>query len=115
MIHNVTIPFSFDTGPIEDKIARVGEAEVSKAIGDSVTKAIEAHITSKYPKYTYGYSHSDDVNWGRYLKDEVYSWLDEHATEIIDEAAILLASRAGRRKAWRELIAELREGGELDG
>lgn len=29
--------------------------------------------------------------------------------EVIDEAALLLAARAGRKKAWREVLAEVKE------
>lgn len=116
MIHDVTIPFSFDTSPIEAQIASIGEREVGKVI-ESVTKK---GIYSTLPKKGgYGYysnqkpMNDDEVDWRKFIEDRFAKWLDSHAQEIVDEAALLLATRAGRKKAWREVLAELKE--ESDG
>ena len=110
MIHDVTIPFSFDTSPIEEHIANIGEREVSKVIEATVLKG----IVSVMPKRgTYGYydkSREDEIDWRRFVNDSFHFWLDTHKAEIVDEAALLLAMKASRKKAWREVLAELKEG-----
>lgn len=116
MIHDVTIPFSFDTSPIEAQIEAIGEKEVSKVI-ESVTKQGIYGVMPK--KGGYGYYNSgkpksdDEIDWCKFIEDRFAKWLDSHSQEIIDEAALLLATRAGRKKAWREVLAELKE--ESDG
>lgn len=116
MIHDVTIPFVFDTSPIEAQIEAIGEKEVSKVI-ESVTKQGIYGIMPK--KGGYGYysnqkpTNDDEVDWRKFIEDRFAKWLDSHAQEVIDEAALLLAARVGRKKAWREVLAELKE--ESDG
>lgn len=112
MIHDVTIPFSFDTTPIEKQIANIGESEVKKLIHDVTLKGIYDALPSKM---SYGYYSSNaptkdnQIDWKRYLDERVDKWLDAHAQDIIDEAALLMAMRAGRKKAWREVLEELKE------
>lgn len=116
MIHDVTIPFSFDTSPIEAQLASIGEREVGKVI-ESVTKQGIYGVMPK--KGGYGYYNSgkpksdDEIDWRKFIEDRFAKWLDSHAQEVIDEAALLLAARVGRKKAWREVLAELKE--ESDG
>lgn len=101
MIHDVTIPFSFDTSPIERQIASIGEGEVRKIVDKMVKKGIDDVMPTGY--------WDKEPNWGAYLKERVVDWLNDHKQEVIDEAALLLAARAGRTKAWRDVLDELRE------
>lgn len=109
MIHDVTIPFSFDTSPIEEHIASIGEQEVGKIIEETVRKG----IASVMPKRTsYGYYSKDkleEIDWRRFINDTFHEWLDANRQEIMDEAALLLAMKTSRKKAWREVLAELKE------
>ena len=111
MIHSVTIPFSFDTSPIEQKVANVGEDEVLKIVDSVVRTGIAKALPASYRYSPYGVKKNGepDVDWAKYVGSRVDKWLEAHSQEIIDEAAVLMAMRAGRKKAWREVLAELRE------
>lgn len=109
MIHDVTIPFRFDTSPIERQIESYGAELVGKAIADTVRQG----IYSALPSVNYWYksqtpTKDSKVNWKAYVDERMKAWLDENKQEVIDEAALLLAMRAGRTKAWRDVLAELR-------
>jgi hypothetical protein len=109
MIHDVTIPFRFDTSPIERQIESYGAELVGKAIADTVRQG----IYSVMPKVNGWYNDrtptkDSEVNWRAYVDERMKAWLDENKQEVIDEAALLLAMRAGRKKAWREVLEELK-------
>ena len=112
MIHDVTIPFSFDTSPIERQIANIGEQEVKSIIREVTLNGIYSAMPSKM---SYGYYSSNaptkdnQIDWKRYLDERVDKWLDAHAQDIIDEAALLMAMRGSRKKKWREVLDELKE------
>lgn len=102
----ITIPFAFDTTPIETMMQDHGVEEAMKILRELVEKnAIE-----KIPKrYYYSYTHNtNEPDWKAYMDDMTRDWLDDHMQEVIDEAALLLAAKAGRKKAWREVLAEIR-------
>lgn len=111
MIHNVTIPFSFDTSPIEQQIASIGEDEVRKVVDAVVKRGISEALPTGY-YYSKPADGMPNVNWRMYIGDYMDEWMERHKQEVIDEAALLMAMRAGRKKAWREVLAELREDGE---
>lgn len=103
----IVIPFAFDTAPMEEFLKEQGLDEVKNVIKDTVKDGLR-NILPK--KYSYGYGSSEpSVDWKRYLDDTFRSWLDDHSQEVIDEAALLLAARVGRKKAWRDLLAEIKE------
>lgn len=108
MIHDVTIPFSFDTTPIERQIANIGEQEVKKLIHDVVLKGIYSVLPKKNGWYRDTPKKDDEVNWKQYLDSELDKWFEKNSQAIIDEAALLMAMRAGRKKAWREVLEELK-------
>lgn len=112
MIHDVTIPFSFDTSPIERQIASIGEQEVKNIIREVTLNGIYSAMPSKRHGY-YGGSltptKDDEVNWKEYLDSELDKWFEKNSQAIIDEAALLMAMRAGRKKPWREVLEELKE------
>lgn len=110
MIHDVTIPFSFDTSPIERQIASIGESEVKGFIREVTLNGIYSVMPSKRTGYYHYLTPTKDseVNWKAYVDERMQKWLDAHRQEIVDEAALLLAMRAGRTKRWREVLDELR-------
>jgi hypothetical protein len=109
MIHDVTIPFSFDTSPIEAQIANIGESEVMKLIREVTMKGIYSVMPKKNGWYRDNTPKNDDeVDWKGYIDSHVYKWLDANTQTIIDEAALLMAMRGSRKKAWREVLEELK-------
>lgn len=106
MIHDVTIPFRFDTSPIEAQIANIGVSEVAKI----VDKVVKEGIVEALP-HDYGYSSrkKSNIDWRRYINSYMDKWMERHKDEIIDEAALLMAMRGSRKKAWREVLEELKE------
>lgn len=110
MIHDVTIPFSFDTSPIEKQIANIGEQEVMGLIREVTLNGIYSALPNKNDGYYRSNTPTkdSDINWKRYLDERMDKWLDQHKQEVIDEAAVLMAMRASRKKAWREVLEELK-------
>ena len=111
MIHNVTIPFSFDTSPIEQQIAQIGQREVANAINAIVKESILTTLPkrSRYSYTTERPKTYDEIDWSRVVIDRLNAFFESHSEEIIDEAALLLAKRASRKKSWREALDELKE------
>ena len=110
MIHDVTIPFSFDTGPIEQQIANIGEQEVRSVIREVTLNGIYSAMPSKRNGYYHNNmpTNDGDVNWKVYVDERMYEWLEANKQEIVDEAALLVAMRAGRTTQWRKVLEELR-------
>lgn len=117
MIHNVTIPFSFDTSPIEEMVAEIGEDKAEKVLEKVVRECISETMPRVYRRNGYGMKveYDGEINWHAFVSERFDAWLEKYTQTIIDEAALLIAARATRRKAWRETLAELRENGDLDG
>lgn len=103
----VLVPFSFDTTPIEAMMAEQGKQEVLRVIENLVMDAIDKNLPKK--SVGYGYSAEQVTDWRGYLDGCIKSWLDAHSEEVIDEAAMLLAAKASRKKAWREVLAEVKQ------
>lgn len=103
----ITIPFAFDTAPIETMLQKHGTEEAMKII----ERMVRENVISQVPKERdyYGVRKSDNPDWKAYMDERVDLWMDEHAEEIIDEAALLLAARAGRRAKWRDVLREFKE------
>ena len=108
MIHDVTIPFSFDTTPIEEQIAQIGEQETKRVIREVVTEGIKSVMPMKYSYGYYTKEETGEIDWRKYVSDYMGEWMSDHAEEVIDEAALLLAAKASRKKAWREVLAEVK-------
>lgn len=108
----IVIPFAFDTAPIEKLLQEQGETEVMRIIEKLVMDGIRAALPNKSKGYYSGYQQQKkepEIDWRLFLEDRFTRWLDEHQQEIIDEAALLMAARGGRKKAWREVLAETRD------
>lgn len=108
MIHDVTIPFSFDTSPIEAQVAQFGENEAKKVIREVTMRGICSVMPSKNKSYWNDGKAKDenDINWKSYVDERVGEWLERHKEEVIDEASLLLAMRGSRKKVWREVLEE---------
>ena len=111
MIHDVTIPFSFDTSPIERQIAELGRDEVAKVVDTVVRQGIAEALPRAYGYNPYGNGKDGKpkVNWRKYVNDYMDKLMERHAQEVIDEAALLMAMRGSRKKAWREVLEELKD------
>lgn len=111
----IVIPFAFDTAPVEKLLQEQGEAEVMKRLDSIVMEGIKKALPEKEPSYSYGaYRRHENVgepeiDWQGYVNEKLSSWINQHSQEIIDEAALLMAARGARKKAWREVLAEVKE------
>lgn len=103
----IVIPFAFDTAPIEKLLQEQGEKEVMRILAEKVDAAVIANLPTKTDGY--GYNAKRVTDWRGFLENRFTRWLDEHQQEIIDEAALLMAAKGGRKKAWREVLAEMRD------
>ena len=101
----ITIPFAFDTAPIEARLQERGTEEAMKII----ERMVKDNVISQVPKVRDYYRGRDNPDWKAYMDEKVDLWMDEHAEEIIDEAALLLAARAGRKAKWRDVLREFKE------
>jgi hypothetical protein len=104
----IVVPFTFDTDPIEQRLQNVGVEEVNKRIDEIITE----HVLDVLPKTMSAWNGDVKTDWRAYVDSRMDAFLDEHTQEIVDEAAILMAMRASRRKAWKDVLAEYREEGE---
>lgn len=102
----IVIPFAFDTTPLERRLQEHGEEEVDRLIQKYVLDNIVSCIPKKM-RYSWEAS-SEEPDWKKYLEGVVRSYLDAYEQEIIDEAALLMAMRAGSKKRWREVLEDLR-------
>lgn len=115
----IVIPFAFDTAPIEKLLQEQGETEVMRIIEKLVMDGISAALPNKSQGYYRGYQQQNkepEIDWRFFLENRFASWLDYHQQEIIDEAALLMAAKGSRKKAWREVLAEVKadEGKQQD-
>lgn len=105
----VVIPFTFDTTPIEQMMQENAEQEVIRII----TELVEEKVNAVLPVKNEGFGVTRKVpDWREFLERSFGLWLDDHQQEIMDEAALLMAMRASRKKAWRDVLQELRDEGE---
>ena len=112
----ITIPFAFDTAPIEQMLQKDGEREAMRILENIVSEGLWKAMPEKSDRYSYGYgskSKEPEIDWKAYVDRMLSSFIDEHSEEIIDEAALLLAARASRKKSWRDVLAEVKA--ETDG
>lgn len=104
----ITVPFAFDTTPIEKMLQEHGREEAMRIL----ERMVEENVIAQVPKKETYYGRTNDPDWQRLLTDRLKSWLDDHAEEIIDEAALLLAAKGGRRGRWRDFLKEVKEGSD---
>lgn len=101
----IMVPFAFDTAPIEEMLQKHGKDEAMRMLREMV----EENVISQLPKKRTYYGTTDEPDWHGMMEECFADWLNEHKEEVIDEAALLLAAKAGRTKKWRELLTEIKE------
>jgi hypothetical protein len=102
----VTIPFMFDTTPIEQALEQVAEEEVRR----KVDKLIERHVSDAVPRAYNGWGEDKGKpDWSALIRERIDAILERHADKIIDEAALLIAMRASSKRKWRDVLAECKE------
>lgn len=108
----LTIPIEFDTSAIESRL----ETDGYEMVIESITKAVMTSILKCLPGEPRGYYSGnsaprsfDEVNWSKFVGQRLDLWMQEHAEEVVDEAAILLAQKGARKRKWRDLVHELKE------
>ena len=118
MVFEFPVSFSLDTSAIDSRL----EHDAYDAIITQMAMEIEKKIIKELPaKRTRSYYETiipkslDDIDWTTFAAQRLDKWLVDHAQDIIDEAAILLAQKAIKKKAWRDVLHELRESGAIDG
>ena len=102
----LVIPFAFDTAPLEARLREHGEEEVTKILHDVVRRNLISCVPVKEDYYG---NATKDPNWSRLMRDCFREWLDEHAEEIVDEAAMMLAQRGHSKRRWRDVLTEAKE------
>ena len=100
----ILIPFTFDTTPIEEKMGMLSEADVSEKVSEIIEQRVAEQLPMKYD----GFNGRTSTDWKSYINDRFYEWLNDHAQDIIDEAAMLLATRGFRKKEWKQVLKEMR-------
>lgn len=103
----ILVPFAFDTTPIEQMLEDVGKDDVLKRIDELVNDYVLSAIP-KEPDGWGGYS-AGKPDWKSLVTRRIDAFLDSHSEEIVDEAALLLAMRAGNKKKWRDVLKEYKE------
>jgi hypothetical protein len=104
----ITVPFAFDTTPIEMLLQEHGMEEAMKVL----ERLVKENLESQLPKRRDYYGNelpSAKPDWKKLAEDLYEKFLEKHMEEIIDEAALLLAMKATRKKQWREVLRELKE------
>lgn len=110
MQHIVEVAFDYDDKAITEYI----ENQLEKDVRDGVTSKAWEKFSDHVPSVTY----DRDRDFMEYMADAVYKrFRDEHADELMKLAALTLAMRTDRRKAWKEALAdaEAELGGKEDG
>lgn len=101
----ILIPFTFDTTPIEAKMGMLSEDEVAKKVDEIIEQKVAEQLPKKYDSW----NSKGVTDWKSYLDNKFYEWLNDHAQDIIDEAAMLLATRGFRKKEWKQILKEVKE------
>ena len=98
----ITIPFAFDTTPIEQMLEKVGEEEVTKKVDEIVERCVLESI----PKAYTGWGSTGGPDWKTFVERRIDAFIADNADKIVNEAAVLLAMRGGRKKAWKDVLEE---------
>lgn len=92
------IPFEIDTSVVEAKIESDGYDVVIQRLTGYAKHRMEASL----PKNLSG------GDWRAFVQQLTEKFVEDHADEIVDIAAELLARKAGNKKRWREVLDEIK-------
>lgn len=99
MQHIVEVAFDYDDKAITGYI----ESQLENDVRDSVVAKAWKEFKDSVPSMTY----DRDRDFMDFMTDAVYKrFMEEHEAELMRLAALTLAMRAGRRKAWKEALAD---------
>ena len=102
----ITVPFAIDTAPIEAKL----QGDLEQIVRERICEAVDEAIEDRFPREINWYGDKDGKrSFELAVNARIDAFLEAHAGEIIDEAALLLAKRASRDDRWREVLAEVKE------
>jgi hypothetical protein len=99
MQHIVEVAFDFNDKAITEYI----EKNLEDDVRDECARRAYKKFVSTIPHSSY--SVESDVQ--NFMVDAIYErFMEEHGTELVRLAALTLAKRTDRRKAWKEALAE---------
>lgn len=99
MQHIVEVAFDFN----DKLITKYIESQLEEDVRDSVVAKAWKEFKDSVPSMTY----DRDRDFMDFMTDAVYKrFIEEHEAELMRLAALTLAMRAGRRKAWKEALAD---------
>ena len=99
MQHIVEVAFDYNDKAITEYI----ENQLEKDVRDGVTSKAWEKFSDHVPSVTY----DRDRDFMEYMADSVYKrFMDEHADELIRLAALTLAMRTDRRRAWKDALED---------
>lgn len=99
MQHIVEIAFDYNDEAITGYI----ESQLEKDVRDSVVAKAWREFKDSVPTRTY----DKDRDFMDFMTDAVYKrFIEEHESELMGLAAMTLAMRTERRKAWKQALAE---------
>lgn len=95
----IVIPFALDTAPVEQRLEDEAFDIIVKRLEDEARKQINEKLPKRYGKN----------DWETYIAWQMRKFLDEHADEVVETAAILLAKKARDKRRWRQVLEEMKE------
>ena len=99
MQHIVEVAFDFNDKQISEYI----EKQLEKDVKDSVVAKAWEKFKNSVPSMSY----DRDRDFRDFMVDAMYKrFMEEHGAELMSLAAMTLAMRAERRKAWKEALAD---------
>ena len=99
MQHIVEVAFDFNDKQISEYI----EKQLEKDVRDGVVSKAWGKFKNSIPGMTY----DRDRDFMDFVADAMYRrFMDEHADELVRLAALTLAMRTDRRRAWKEALAD---------
>lgn len=102
----MTIPFEFDTGPIERRLQENGYELVMLSLTDKCEAKMLSTLSKKGGYWRETPETWDEVDWKDIVYRRINQAIDDNVDEIIQLAALMLAKRVGSRKKWKEIADE---------
>lgn len=99
MQHIVEVAFDYNDKQISEYI----ENQLENDVRDSVVAKAWREFKDSVPTRNY----DRDMDFIDFMTDAVYKrFMEEHGSELMGLAAMTLAMRSERRKAWKEALAD---------
>lgn len=95
----IVIPFAFDTTPIESRLEEEAFDIIVKKLEDEARQKVNQKLPKRY----------GSIDWETYIAWQMREFLDDHAEEVVETAALLLAKKAKDKRQWRKVLEEMKE------